>query len=122
MAKEGDVKARQRAEREERDAEEQLDKEAGDKVRDLLEKAEPLMELVDNKYRMYQVGQDRLPPAEKRRLLDSMMFQLQQLPKPTLSLKFKVDQLRTRYVTMKDRWDRLIKDIESGKIRRPNTR
>jgi hypothetical protein len=122
MAKEGDVKARQRAEREERDAEEQLDKEAGDKVRDLLEKAEPLMELVDNKYRMYQVGQDRLPPAEKRRLLDSMMFQLQQLPKPTLSLKFKVDQLRTRYVTMKDRWDRLIKDIESGKIRRPHTR
>ena len=44
------------------------------------------------------------------------MSQLQLIQKPNSTYSFRVSSLHTRYITMRERWDKLIRDIESGKI------
>lgn len=120
--REDNFKRRHQAERAEQEKLEKLEKDDAEKVREILEKIEPLMEQVDGQYRMYMAGVERMPPTERRRLLDQSFFQLQNLSKPTMTLRFMADQARSRYVTMKERWDRQMKDLENGKIKRPNAK
>jgi hypothetical protein len=88
------------------------------KIDALLRTAEPLIEQVNTLYRQFIGGAESLPPNERRKQLEKIMESLQQIPKPTATSKFRVASLNTRYLTYKDRWDRLMKDLEAGRIKR----
>ena len=89
------------------------------KIDELLQRAEPMIEQVNSLYQQFVAGVERLPPLERRKQLEQLMGQLQLIQKPNSTYSFRVNTLHTRFVTMRDRWERLIRDIESGKINRP---
>ena len=97
-----------------------IPKQNADKFDDLLQRADPMIEQLNNLYHMYAVGVESLPPIERRRNLDTVMLSLQMMPKLTPSSLFKYNSILSRYQSYKERWDKLIKDIESGKVKRQN--
>jgi hypothetical protein len=89
-----------------------------DKLMELFQRAEPLIEQLNNLYNQYLAGVESRPPLERRKILDTTMATLQAMAKPTPAYQFRFTTLNASYVTHRDRWDRLIKDLEMGKIKR----
>jgi hypothetical protein len=89
----------------------------GAKIEELLHRAEPMIEQINNLYNMFVAGVERLPPTERRKTLEELMMMLQNMQKPNATYQFRVSTLNIRFVTMRERWDRLMRDLESGKIR-----
>jgi hypothetical protein len=48
--------------------------------------------------------------------LDDLSVRISQAAKPTAAIKFQVTQFMVKYSTYIDKWDRLQKDIESGRV------
>lgn len=117
---------REREDEEEREEELKKEKESpsfssgvsSEKLVELLERADVLIEQLTHLYNMYFAGAERLPPVEKRKQLDQIMLSVTYAAKPTPSLLFKCNGMVSRYSTHKEKWDRMIKDLESGKIKR----
>jgi hypothetical protein len=89
-----------------------------EKLIELFERAEPMIEQLNNLYQQYVVGVESRPPIERRKQLDQVMMTLQIMGKPMTSHQFRFNTLNARYLTHRDRWDRLMKELESGKIKR----
>lgn len=87
-----------------------------DKLDRMMEQATVLMEQVGNLLKMYVQGIERLPPNEKRKLLDALIIQITAMSKPTQASQFRVSTLVASYSVYKDKWDRTLRDLESGKI------
>jgi hypothetical protein len=83
---------------------------------ELLTKCEVLMGQITNLYHMWVQGMERTPPITHRKHLEDLILKVQAAPRPTTNLKFRVAQFHTKYATFKDKWDRLLKDVESGRI------
>ncbi|MBC7386409.1 MAG: hypothetical protein H7301_09660 [Cryobacterium sp.] len=83
---------------------------------ELLTKCEMMMEQITNLYAMWIQGIERTPPITMRKHLEDLILKIQTAPKPTTNLKFRVTQFQTKYATYKDKWERLIRDVEAGKI------
>ena len=84
----------------------------------MLLQAEPLIEQVNSLYNQYLAGVERAPPIERRKLLEQLMAAILATPKPTQSYQFRANGTNSKYLTYRDRWDRMMKDLESGKIKR----
>lgn len=89
-----------------------------DQLRGLLDQTELLIEQVSNLYGQYFAGLERLPPVEKRRLLERQVATIQASGTSIPALKFRVSSVLAKFQTQKDRWDRTMKDLEAGKIKR----
>jgi Mg2+ and Co2+ transporter CorA len=89
-----------------------------DKLLELFQRAEPLIDQLNSLYNQYVAGIEQRPPHERRKQLDELMATLQTMNKPTPAYQFRFTTLNASYLTHRDRWDRLIKDLESGKIKR----
>ena len=87
-------------------------------IEQLLKQSEPLIEQLNNLYNQYFSGAEQSPPIQLRKHLDENMAHLANLPKPTASLRFRASSLTSQYVTFRDRWDKKLKDIETGKFQR----
>ena len=83
---------------------------------ELIQKAESLMEQIQGLYNMYVAGMERTPPVTHRKHLEDIAFKIQNAAKTSAGLKFRAQQFHAKYQTYKDKWDRLMKDIESGKV------
>lgn len=92
---------------------------AENEVMELLSQAEPLIEFLNTRYRLYAGGAEKRPPTEKRTQLDSLMTRLQNINKNTANQKFRYNVLIQSYLTNRDRWDRLARDSEIGKGKKP---
>ena len=90
----------------------------GEKLDDLLARAEPLVEQLNNLYNIYASGAELNPPIERRKNLEQVMVTLQMMPKPTPGALYKYTAIQGKFQTYRNRWDKLMKDLESGKIRR----
>jgi hypothetical protein len=88
------------------------------KIEELIHRVDPLIEQVNNLYNQFATGVERLAPAEKRKQLQAMIDQLQAVPKTNSTYRFRVQTIIGRFNTMAERWDRMLRDIESGKIKR----
>lgn len=89
-----------------------------EKLDKYIEQAGTLIDQVNNLLKMYLAGIERLPPQEKRKQLDALIAQIQSSGKPTQASQFRVSTLMATYNTHKDKWDRTMRDLESGKITR----
>lgn len=88
------------------------------KLLELMQRAEPLIEQVHSLYNQYLAGIETRPPVERRKQLDQVMLTLQLMTKPTPAYQFRYATINASYHTHRDRWDRLMKDLESGKAKR----
>lgn len=88
------------------------------KLDELINRAEPMIEQISNLYNMFASGAERSPPTERRKQLEQTMMTLQAVGKPTPAIQFRCHTLLSQFQTQRDRWDRLMKDIESGKHKR----
>jgi len=88
------------------------------KLVDLLDRIPPMIEQLNNLYNMFFSGAERLPPVERRSLLDAAVIQLTNLPKPTPALVFRATNLLQTYNTNRDRWDRKLRELETGTRKR----
>jgi hypothetical protein len=96
---------------------------SSDKVDELINRGDLLIDQLNNLYTMFASGAEKLPPTERRQQLDQIMATLQLMSKPTPALSFKYQTVLSKYATYKERWDKLLKSIEAGKIKRiPSSR
>ncbi len=87
-------------------------------IDDQIKRADTLIDQLNHIYQMFVAGVEKLPPNATRKILDQLMVSLQSQPKPTQSIQFRYSGLNAKYITYRDRWDKMMKDMESGKIRR----
>jgi hypothetical protein len=83
---------------------------------ELLTKCEVMMEQITNLYGMWIQGIERTPPINQRRHLEDLILKVQAAPKPSTNLRFRVGEFNTKLNTFRDKWDRILKDVETGKI------
>ena len=89
-----------------------------EKLIELMDRAEPLIEQLNALYQQYITGVESRPPIERRTHLDQVMTALQMMAKPTATYQFRYQSILQSYHTHRERWERLCKDLETGKIRR----
>lgn len=92
-----------------------------DRLSQLMEQARPMIERVNTLYNQYKGGGLERPPLQERKTLDQLIQSIDVLPKPTQSLMFQYSSIQSRYATYRDKWDKLMKDLETGKIVRVQT-
>jgi len=71
-----------------------------------------LMEQTHQLYLQYFGGIEKRPPIEKARLLESKIGELQRSPTNIPTAKFKISQFISQYNTMKELWERKLRDME----------
>lgn len=123
MARDEDFKSRRRQREKEEEAAkpkaDEIDVAAIDaRLEELLYRATPLVEQVNGLYARYLQGVEKFAPTERRTALDQLMHTIYALPKPTASIRFRAETLHQTYRQYKDKWDRQMRDLESGKIKR----
>ena len=89
-----------------------------DKFEDLVERAGPMIDQLNNLYNMFFAGAERLPPIERRKQLDQIINTLTLMPKPTSNQRFRFATVQNQYITFRDKWDKQMRDLEAGKKRR----
>lgn len=85
-------------------------------VRELMEKVEVHIEQLNQLYNQYVAGVDQIPPIESRKRLESDMLKLTSSIKTTPALRFRYNGINNRFVTYRDKWEKMLRDLESGKI------
>ena len=88
------------------------------KLDELLNRAEPLIFQVNGSYNQYAAGVEIRPPIERATQLEQMMTTLMLMAKPTPAYRFRFQNVQATYNTYKKRWDKLVQDLDSGKIKR----
>ena len=90
-----------------------------EKLDELIRRAEVMIEQVHNLYNTYVRGIDSQHPRPRRAQLEQLVNHLMMIPKPTPAYRFKFNSLLGSYNQYRDRWDKMMKDLEDGKIVRP---
>ncbi|MCM2279972.1 MAG: hypothetical protein NDJ89_18015 [Oligoflexia bacterium] len=88
------------------------------KMNELMNRAEPMILSVNSSFNMYAAGVEIRPPTERFNQLEQMMLTLTMMAKPTPAYRFRFQNLQSTYNTYKRKWEKLLQDIESGKIKR----
>lgn len=89
-----------------------------EKVAELLDRVEPLIEQVHVLFTQYFTGVERLPPVARRTQLDQVMQALTQMPKTSQTMQYRFRSAQSRYLSYSEQWDRKLRDLESGKVAR----
>ncbi len=92
-----------------------LSSDPGQKLLELLDRAGPMMEQLNNLYAMFFAGVEKRPPIERRQVLEAVMQQIAGLPRPTPALAFRVQTVMASFTAHRDRWDKQLRDRENGK-------
>jgi len=77
-----------------------------------------MIDQVQNLYQMFFAGVERLPPKEKQAQIEKSIANLQGNLSQTPATKFRFNTLQARYVSYKERWDKAMHGIESGKMKK----
>lgn len=88
------------------------------KLNELMERAEPLIYQVNSSYQQYVAGVEYMPPNERAKQLEQMMNQLMLMAKPTPAYRFRYQNIQNTYMTYRKRWEKMLQDLDSGKIKR----
>jgi hypothetical protein len=83
-----------------------------------IENCEVFIDKVQNLWTQYLSGIEKFPPHTHAKQLEDMVTGLNKLDKPLAQDRFKLQNFLSKYAAYKDRWDRLVKDLEAGKIKR----
>lgn len=87
-------------------------------LRKLIEQVDPLMDRIHTLYNQYLSGAEKSPPNTLREQLEKMIQSITASSKPTASLRFQASSVQSKYTTYRERWDKLLRDLEAGRIKR----
>jgi hypothetical protein len=85
---------------------------------ELIKRAPVLIDQLEHLYRQFVAGVLSRPPVEERARLDQLLAQLTLSGKSTAADRFRFSSILQTYNTHKGRWDKLLSDVETGKIKR----
>lgn len=88
------------------------------RILELMDRIEPLLEQVNMLYLQYVRGTEKRPPLERRKQLDQIMNTITLMGKPTQAIQFRYNSIHSTYVSYRDKWERMLKDLENGKVTR----
>ena len=83
-----------------------------DEVDRKIHEARVLMEQTHQMYQNFFSGIERRMPIEKTKLLESKINELQRTGTNLTTSKFKISQFIAQYTTMKELWERKLRDRE----------
>jgi hypothetical protein len=89
---------------------------------DLVREIPTVIEQLNHLYSQFISGVVNLPPREVRGRLDQMMVLLTNMAKPTPASRFHFQSVQSSYVTHCERWDKMMRGLESGKVKRVRDR
>lgn len=89
-----------------------------DDLPQLLTTAEQLIDQVEALYKQFILGLTERPPHEKRRQLEKILESIFKAPRTNPALQFRIGSLNAHFLTHRDKWDRQLKELETGKIKR----
>lgn len=84
----------------------------------LLRRAEPMVEQVNQAYNKFFIGLEFRPPTDLRKQLDNLIDKLDGTAKALPIYQFRYDSVRARYMVHRARWDKIMRDLEDGRIKR----
>ncbi|MGK5087812.1 hypothetical protein WDW86_09655 [Bdellovibrionota bacterium FG-2] len=84
----------------------------------LISQVIPLLEQLDRLYSIYLSGAEKMPPLERRKILDQLLLQLSQQSRLTQASQFRYHTTLASVQSHIERWDRLLKEFEKGQIKR----
>ena len=87
----------------------------------LVHRGENLLEQIQSLYNMYVAGQERTLPVAQRKQLEDLAAQIGIAAKPSVADRFRASQFNSKMTAYKDKWDRLAKDLEAGRVVRKKT-
>lgn len=88
------------------------------KLVEYIDKVEPLVMSINTLYNQFAAGVEQRPPLEKLAQLEYVMKILNNLPKTSPTYLFRYKNVQGLYSSYKARWNKLMQDLESGKIKR----
>jgi len=89
-----------------------------EQLRKLIAEATQLIQQLNNHYKQYTLGVQNNPPTEDRSTLEQIIQKIKLTPKNTPTLKFSAQSTINQFITYKNQWDKMMLDLESGKIQR----
>lgn len=89
-----------------------------ERLSQLIELAVPLIEQVNQLYIRYASGEQARPPIELRGRLDAMISLMTNISKGSPADRFRFSTILASHQTHKTRWEKLLADVETGKIKR----
>lgn len=113
----GDLSSKVTSQTQQKEKEKKINYSSG-KLDDLIKRADVLIEQLNHLYKMFATGIELRAPIERRSQLEQVMLSIQMANKPTPATLFRWSSIQSRYLVHKDKWDKTLKDIESGKIKR----
>lgn len=82
----------------------------------MITRADMMVEQVQHLFNMYIAGIEMTPPHTQRKQLQDLYQKIVIAPKNSTNILFRANQFVTKYNMYHDRWERLMKDIEIGKV------
>lgn len=82
----------------------------------MIARADMMLEQVQHLFNMYVAGIEMTPPHTQRKQLQDLYQKVVTAPKNSTNILFRANQFVTKYNMYHDRWERLMKDIETGKV------
>ena len=73
--------------------------------------------LVDNKFHLYFLGEERIPPVKEFARLKQQVSILQNEKSSSVSGQFLASSFFSRFASYRNKWERLLRDIEEGRKR-----
>jgi hypothetical protein len=71
--------------------------------------------LVDNKFHLYFLGEERIPPVKEFARLKQQVGILQNEKSSSVSCQFLASSFFSRFASYRNKWERLLRDIEEGR-------
>lgn len=87
-----------------------------------IDRLEREMGELKHEYEQYFLGLVRMEPAQKRKELQSLILRLGNRQIVNSALRFRFQQLRSRFNTFQTYWNRILHEIETGRYKREERR
>jgi hypothetical protein len=83
-----------------------------DQVEVKLHEAETMLDQIHRLYQHYFNGVEKRPPADRARLLETRVKEIERFSVTTTASKFKLTQFITKYRQFRELWDRKLRELE----------
>ena len=89
-----------------------------EKLLEFMDRADRLITNLVSLYNQFFSGYEKFPPTQKRSQLDQLMVSITLMAKTSKAIRFRFINLQHKYMIHAEKWDRKMKHLEKGKIRR----
>ena len=89
-------------------------------IRVTISELDALLQVLDRKFNMYVAGQEKVPPVRDYALFMQGLNKLATAKKTatSVSLRFYITSFQQRFISYRTKWERLLRDIEEGRLQR----